>query len=560
MPRSRLVALLLGCVALGAALAEPAQGPGRFAFRKTPPVAGFRLDSNGFRANNPAADTLRFVQPAKHWKAAEVSTFGATYLLGGSGRAPGKLRVNLLAPGFELHFQGGFGFSVGSNLSPFVTWSEGSVGAGVPTPKANWFLVSFQDSQPPLLFVFPGEKAAIRVSGRTGAWRIDSIGVYQGWMRIALPRGTSPVLAADAASLGALAKTVRERAAYWTAPPPALVSREARFEDDALVVAWRFNRAGALLPMPLLRARRAGYRIEVLTKTVNLGIETEEGPLAYSAEARLVLRFPRSSLGPGKAIVLGVPSGLPSSVSPLDGPGLFRYAAASRYASASEQVTAQLTGLMADYLASAPEHLDSASGRRLPYDQAGVGLDLVATYAMIGVCLGVASNPMLEAWEGALDWSTWRPWPSSAASRPMAVLAVAGVLGGDTRAAVLGAMAETALVASGERGPLENDRRALYRRLPEGMPEERWVQALRSPWRSLAAGPVSATDAGAGYDLVGEAGAEIAAREGVPYGPDLTPLGSLQAGWARYAIPRGKARIPPTATPIPPAPRLPELR
>jgi len=104
-------------MALHASMPAGAQGVGRFAFRKTPPVAGFRIDSNGFRAANPAADTLRFVQPAKQWKAAEVSSLGATYLLGGSGRSPDKLRVNLLAPGFELHFQAGFGFTAGSNGS-----------------------------------------------------------------------------------------------------------------------------------------------------------------------------------------------------------------------------------------------------------------------------------------------------------------------------------------------------------------------------------------------------------------------------------------------------------
>lgn len=539
-----------------------AQGVGRFAFRKTPPVAGFRIDSNGFRVANPAADTLRFVQPAKQWKAVEVSAFGATYLLGGAGRSPDKLRVNLLGPGFDLHFQAGFGFSAGSNLSPYVTWNEGSVGAGVPTPKSNWFIVSFQDSQPPLLLAFPGEKAAIRVSGRPGAWRIDSIGVYQGWMRVALPKGTASVIATDAAGLGTLAKAVRQRADYWTAQAPALVSREARFEGESLVVSWRFNRAGATVPYPVLRAGKAGYRIEPLSKIVALGTETDEGPMAYCGEPKLTVRFPRLAQGPGRPVVLGPPPSLLGAVSPVDAPRLFEYALASRLSNASPGALTQLRGLLADYSVVAPEHTDPTSGRKLPFDAAGTGLELAAIYALAGVCLDQSANPMLEAWESAIDWPTWRPWTGGMATLRLAssVVAVAGVVGQSPRAAVLGAMAETLLVASGERSYFESLRRSLYRRLPEGMPEDRWAEALRSPWRLLGDPPLVASEASGGIRLSGATGTEVAARESTPFGTDLVSLGVVQDGWTRYGLKGPTALVPRPASPIPPTPRLPEYK
>lgn len=562
MPLSRFVRQFLVIGALLALLPSPSSGSGRFAFRKVPPVPGFRIDSNGFRAANPTADTLRFVQPAKQWKAAEVSPFGATYLLGGSGRAPSKLRVNLLSPGFELHFQGGFGFSAGSNLSPFVTWSEGSVGAGVPTPKANWFIVSFQDSQPPLLLAFPGEKAAIRISGRPGAWRIDSIGVYRGWMRVALPKGTASVIATDAAGLGTLAKAVRDRADFWTAPAPTLVSREGRLEGDSLVVAWRFSRPFSMVPYPVLRAGKAGYRIEPLSKIVPLGIETDEGPMAYCAEPKLTIRFPRLAQGPGRPVVLGAPPRLATALSPTDAPRLFEYALVSRLAAASPGTLAQLRGLFADYQAVAPEQRDPASGRKFPFDGTGVGLELAAVYAAAGICLGEADNPMLADWEGAVDWLTWRPWVGGLPTIRLAssVVAVAGVAGHDPRGAVLGAMAEAFLVASGEKAFFEGLRRSLYRRLPEGMPEDRWAEALRSPWRSLGEPPLLAAEVSGGIQFTGTPGAEVAAREGTPAGSELAPAGAAEGGWSRFALKGPTALVPRPATPIPPAPRLPEYR
>lgn len=554
MLRSSLLVVFLACVALASA-----QTAGRFAFRKTPPVPGFKIDSNGFRANSTTADTLRFLQPVKQWRPVEVSAYGATYLLGGSGRVPDKLRVNLFAPGFELHFLGAFAFVAGSNLNPYITWSEGSIGPGVPTPKSSWFLISFQEGQPPILLTFPGATASIRLSGKAGAWRIDSIGVYQGWVRIALPRGLQAMPTTDAASLGRLVQAFKPHQAYWTAPTPVLEGRDVRLEPDALVAIWRFNRPGAIVPVPLLRAPANGYRISTPSKIVRLGGDTEEGPMAYCAEPKLTVRFPRLDLGPGRAVVTGPPIALPGAVSPLDQVGLANMALAWRLANTPDGLRPRAQGLMDDFLAAARETRDPVSGRSFFFDATASGMDLAAAHALLAASLESPANPMLTGIDAVLDWPTWKPWPGTTDARGLAALA--GMLSTRPADMLTGLQLEAGLVAEKTAAPYEVVRRALASRLPDGMPADRYVEALLGPVRLLGPGSLRTEALTAGYRLEGAGARELACAEGMPVGDDLTPLGVVVPGWRRMGFKDpARATLPPLAKPIPPTPPMPAMR
>lgn len=557
MHRSRfLLRLLWGLLGLFTALvALGAPSAGRFSFKKIPPVPGFRIDSNGFRAASPSADTLRFLQPAKSWAPSGVSSLGATYLLGGSGRNPDKLRVNLLSPGFELHFQGGFGFASGSNLSPFITWSEGSIGPGVPTPKSSWFIVSFQEAQPPILLCFPGSQASIKLSGKPGAWRIESIGVYQGWMRVALPVGTKQIATTDAATLGQMVVNFKRHVPFYTSLSPQVESQEARVERDAVTMTWRLNRPGAVLPYPAVRAPKLGYRLQVQTKVVPTGVENDEGPVAYSGEAKIVVRFPRAEVPPGRAVVTGTAPALPAA-SPQEVPKLMQMAFAVRLANTPAAVRAQLQGLTDDFSAFAPSTRDPISKIEFPFDAGGTGIDIAAGHALCGAALESPENTMLTSLRGTVDWLTWRPWPTS--RNAAALLSVSGWLSNQPQDAALGAMIEAGLVTDKAAAPLESVRKSAYLRQIEGMPEDKLVAALRSPLRSHSDGQVTATALAVGYRVSGTPGGILLAGDGVPMGSELIMSGLLQAGWAKYALPgTGKAVLPPLPRPLPLMPLLP---
>ncbi|MBX7133291.1 MAG: hypothetical protein K1X67_11500 [Fimbriimonadaceae bacterium] len=536
----------------GVCVAAPSAG--RFSFKKIPPVPGFRLDSNGFRAASPTADTLRFLQPAKSWSPSGVSATGATYLLGGSGRSPDKLRVNLLSPGFELHFQGGFGFASSSNLSPFITWSEGSIGPGVPTAKASWFIVSFQESQPPILLAFPGSQASIKLSGKPGAWRIDSIGVYQGWMRVALPVGIKSLATTDAATLGQMVVNFKRHAPFFTSMSPVIDSHEARVERDAVVMTWRMNRGNIVLPYPAVRASKLGYRIQVQGKVVSTGIDLDEGPLAYTPEPKIVVRFPRVELPPGRAVAVGTPPNL-TPASPLEVPKLVQMALAVRLANAPATLRAQLQGLTDDFGTMSPSTRDPISKIAFPFDPSGAGIDVAAAHSLVAGSLGAPDNPMLDSLRATLDWLTWRYWPAS--KNASALGSLAGWLSARPEDAALGAMLEAGLVTDKAVAPLESVRKSAYRRQLEGMPEDRVVSALRSSVRSQSEEPVLASVLGAGYRLTGAPGAVLLFGEGVPVGSELTPAGLFGPGWAKYTLPAsGSATTPPLPTPLPTVPGL----
>ena len=247
---------------------------GRFGYTESVDIPGFLVERKGFKVRQDQADWFGFEMPSKIWKPVATDEFSQTVQLTGAGLSPEKARFDLLGAGFSLYFRHGIGLKLTSIQAPYLGWDEGSVGPGVPTPNLQWVLVSFRDSQPPLLLAVQGPKEAFRISGKPGDWRLRSATPYQGWVRVTAPLGLRPFATNTASSLGALTLQVKPLLKYLMDPIPKLLGAEYVDEPTAVTVSlWA---AGARL-----RTSRVHHVIRAGT-----GASVSGGELVRRAELR----------------------------------------------------------------------------------------------------------------------------------------------------------------------------------------------------------------------------------------------------------------------------------
>jgi len=482
---------------------------GRFGYGAFPQVPGFEIDLEGFRVAHPAADKLRFNSKATLWRPALVSDLAITGLLTGGPRCPTKLRVNLLAPGFELYFQSGVLLRFSSLSGPFLSWNEGSVGSNVPTPEVPWVMVTFRDSQPPLLLSTIGPNAAFRVDGKAGDWRLRTMDARAGWIRVSAPLGDRPYPANSAAQLGDLVRRLRPEIPFLTGPAPNWLETSIEEDPQGVVATWRFDRPGAILPAPIVLAPLAGYPLKLQSPTRRLSGANELGPVTAATEARFTVRFPVRRIPTGRSLSLGEAKWEPpATVSAIDIPTVAELAFANLTAQRDLVAKTASRGALEEYLASANYEVEPNTGQRLPYTASGRGLDLAAAHALLMQAETTAEkatsepNSLLTSVAWRRDWYTWRVWArdQSVSRRASALAALAGALCVEKERRLDAAMFQAGLAA--ERGytewrrknglsvieakllePLEALRAAFFGMESKGAQAEAFLRSLQSEIR-----------------------------------------------------------------------------
>ena len=257
---------------VGLFLAVPlcfAQAFGRFGYTEKIAVASFDVSRVGFQTKHAASDAFRWENPSTWWRPLATSEYQQVVGLSGVGRSPSKARFDLFEPGFALYFGTGMGLHTASTAAPYLSWSEGSVGPGVPTPKVSWVMLSFRNAQPPLVLAFLGAPAALTLTGRSGDWILRADTLYQGWVRVVAPLGTQGFSANSAGELGRLVKEVAAEAEVWTEPAPQLLGVQVSDEPTAVTATWTFDRPGALVPTPITLAPYGAYPLKLQSRTRN---------------------------------------------------------------------------------------------------------------------------------------------------------------------------------------------------------------------------------------------------------------------------------------------------
>lgn len=450
-------------------LPASSQGLARFAYDAIPQPPGFKLDANGFRVDGAAGDTIKFASSIEKAWHKELTPYNVLVQGRDYALTPGAVRVTAFMPGFELYFPLGLELRMTSNLSPFLSWGEGTVNAGVPTAPSKWVMLSFQDKQPPVLLV-TSEPVQYELSGKSGDYKLRTLGRYKGWVRVLAPLG-SRGLSSSVSALGEAVQQVKRGAAQIKVPSPQLLSFQAKAEEDAVVGVWTFDSAGAALPPPVLLCRAGGFSTSVLTGTTEPLLDVSEGPVAFSKEPRIAVRFPLRRVPLGRPLAEGkMDWELPGSVSGFDYAGVSELALAQLIPQRSPELHALTQGTLEEFSRSLSVNRLPITGQTSVLPESGDGLDLVASHLLLQMCSMIASgeNPPLGFhYPAVLDRMDARLWllvasQPDVARRASALASLAMSLSVDPEVRLRGAMLQAGLVAQ-KTMPLYRSRRGFAR-------------------------------------------------------------------------------------------------
>lgn len=306
------------------------------------------------------------------------------------------MRFDLCDFGPLLECRKGFELRVGSTGAPYLSWGEGSVGAGVPTPGVKWAVLSFRDDQPPVVFGFTGKPASLKITGSPGEWVIGTEAKDDlGWVRLALPLGNRAFATNGPGELGRLSNLVAANAELWSAPPVELTGFSVVADANGTTATWRFDRAGAVVPLAFDLAPAGGYGVFISSGTrrtdVRVG-DAAEGvgtSAVVTIEPELTVRFPGRLLPMGRALAVGTPESVPPPSDPADVGGMARYALSRLLAGSAPREA----GLDEAYYAFAPSAVEPLTGQRLLFAPDGTGLDLAGANALLARSRANAGTP-----------------------------------------------------------------------------------------------------------------------------------------------------------------------
>lgn len=421
-----------------------------------PSVPGFKITIEGFRSSSGGSDTFRFVKPLVDYRATKLSDRSVEFLGAKFAELPQIVRANLRSPGFEMNFPIGMKFNLDCLLSPYLSWSEGSVGADVPTPSSKWVLVSFRDKQPPVLIVFQDEPVGLIVRGTSGSWTLSTVQPYSGWVRVCLPLGQYTKPGLSARSLGEIVQEVEKNIDHWTSETPSLVDFQIRTDEESVTAVWTFDRPGALVPPAAMMARTGGYMIQILTGVTKTDADLWDGPTSFTTEPKLAIRFPLRRVPSGRSLTVGArPRDIIATASPFDVPSLCDLALANITAGRDALVSEAAESVTTEFLEMANYTVEPHSRQRFPYAASGAGIDLVAAHALV-VQSRLASagtekqpNRFFKQVTHRRDWYSWLIWADdqTVARRASAALAVAGALSANRNEQLEGCMLQAGLAA-----------------------------------------------------------------------------------------------------------------
>lgn len=452
------IALLLAAALVSSAQPLPTTTFGRFGYGAPPAIPGWQVDKRGFKPHDPLADEIEFIQPASEWKARVVSSNQETVEL---GRAPvgnpSMLSFQMDAPGFSMRFEQGIDLRVRSTSAPFLSWAEGSVAQTVPTPALDWVLMSYRTDQPPVLFAFAGDPTAMVVTGSPGDWHVRSTTPYRGWMRALLPLGLSSASPKTAAGLGELSEKVSANATLWKGGSPQLQGVQIQQDAGSLTATWTYDKPGAVIPQAILLAPYGGYPLHLLTDSVRLESNSEEGPAALSRDAKITVRFPILPISPWRYLAIGSSDGFVKPPEPTVA-SVTELAFAVLAANCDRKVMTHAGDALMSFLGKTPRAVEPATSLALPYEATGINYDLASAHALLTQAVATANgspglpNPLLDLLFARIDAYDWRPWAmdESLARRAAALSAVAYAMRSNDEDRLRAAMLQAGL--SAQRG------------------------------------------------------------------------------------------------------------
>ncbi len=479
-----------------------AGGFGWFAFSDTHSLPLFDVTPRSFRVRSERAKEIFFQEDAQGMHCPRLSRYRKVLAFAPRPRCPFRLVLETASLGFSMEFRNGVRLS-GSGEAPILSWEEGSVGVGVPTPRVRWILLTWKESQPPLFLSVSGEASAWVARKEGSSFIVETVEEYAGWVRVLAPFGTEEIATTTARDLGMVLRRLKPHLPKLLAGAPSLVDVEITPSDTGFTVAWRFDRPGALVPLPLL-SRVEGMPVEVLTP-MEPGTFGNK-PDFYVFKDRVVrIRFSAFGLSPGKPVVQG-PLGQVetlATVSHIDSPSICEGVLAYLVGLADEVLVRALDTAYSAFQSEERREMEPRTRLQFYFSRDGRGSRLASAYALWEMAFQGESEGLLGLL-GSLDWRTWLPMGFDEKERweAGAIASVAGSLSSSLEVRALGAMANVGVMGFGLRegvlegsslsprspGPLWEVRSRVYPSPGRRESSVKWWEALRYPVRCLTPG------------------------------------------------------------------------
>lgn len=410
-------------------------------------MVGLRADANSLGNEVSGAAQWTFANAKAAWSPTFTTPYGQSAALSGGPNAPDRITANLLSGRVGLEFKHGLELHSSAKATPYLTWPQGSVAPGVPTPKVRWLLLSWGDAEAPLLIDFGSDSLhSLQIDGEPGKWVITSDKDFTGWITFACPLGDQPFPTDTASDMGRLASEFDRVSRFWLGDQATLRGERTAEYRDGLLADWEFT-APALVPPAAVTARQNDYFLQVTSKIFRTGYSTQDGPIIFSDEPRLVVRFPMRLRAAGKPIGPAMPA--VAKTSPLGQaalPLLFADGTAEQFRLAHGELESCLNALQL--------RQEPWTGDMLPYDGSGAGLGQAAESSLaLAVFHGVETpdNSMLVSICWSMDWLTWLPTMPGAKSSDIEAAAreacLAAGLSPDPYLRAYGGMLRSALAA-----------------------------------------------------------------------------------------------------------------
>jgi len=486
---TRLFSLIFCLIVAAAANAQTEvsefEGFGRYGYTTTPEVAGVRISPEGMRCVAPGSELLRFPKTLGAWSPQSVSRERFIVAVDGGNGKPSKIRCDSWDAGILLYYEGVIDFGVRSIASPYLSWTEGSVDSGVPTPSVDWVALSFRDRQAPIVIGFIDSRCGMKITGKPGNFRIRSDRAYRGWIRVGLPNGIEPLPTGDAAALGRLVQKTKKWSELWSGPLINRKNTRVRSDGARIRIDYTFDRKLFCPPVSLHLAKLAGYYVNVTSGYSVSEVETGEGPLLVGQGGRLSITFPARRIPNGRAVVESEGIG-PELAKPVwqDPLGVERLALWNLIASRRQVLADWARELESTFYEKAPMEREPWSRQIGMYKQNGEGLFASAAHALLSLVnassLGGTSESekQLKALSYRTDWQTskFRGVSQIENRRALAAMAVAGALSSHEQDRLIGIWAQVGL--SAEEGLL------LYRQRKGEAKETASILLPLQDWRT----------------------------------------------------------------------------
>lgn len=333
-----------------------------------------------------------------------------------------------------MYFPAGIDLKLKSTGSPFLSWKEGSVRDGIPTPKVEWICLSFSDQQPPIVFGFPEDNGTLEISGELGNWNVRSAKTFKGWVRIALPFGLEPFRSTTVQGLGKVSTRCTKQEALWYAPIADIPEPILEDDSDGITATWTLPRKQTVVPNSFYLSPLGGYPCRILSDVTTYPSSTNEGPIVLTKTSTFVVRFPVKRIPSGRGLTIGEPIPQTFEGTNWDNPlSIVELALANTLSGRNGAASQKAKELLAQYYDLSSPEAEPNTKQTVFYKANGSGMLKVAIHGLLGqsVRLGelssVTEDPQLVSILWRLDPYTGSiNLPGEDSSRVLAIAAVAG--------------------------------------------------------------------------------------------------------------------------------------